>query len=416
MLQPAADALALAVRDGALGKLAVERADGAPIVASPLGDALESAGFRPTPRGLRDPRIVLRDLGRSPLMPISRRAATVAIAAVALALAAALTACSSSSGSGGSSGLQQAMASTSGGSAATAEFQYGNMARLRELGIVDAKRKPVIDTRWQQVVGYGSGQFLSLAIGLKKVIALDLLAADSTVMIGTPPNTAIRISGGVDKAAMTAKLKSLGAEPRTFGSTTGLSLAADNEINRTPALANSGLVNQLDQVVVDDDSMTSSPNGATLQQALGRGTSLLDTGAYHDLADCLGDVIAADIRPAPASDTSTAEFAVGVRDPGSKSGVDHEVLCALPRDGKSTTLRTALSKHLALSAIDPTTRAPISQYATRSQVGSSGAAVQVVLTMKPDGPVGFLLDSVLRGALPAWDGTCQPQAQVTHRC
>jgi ATP-dependent helicase Lhr and Lhr-like helicase len=53
ILQPAADALALAVRDGALGKLAVERADGAPIVASPLGDALESAGFRPTPRGLR---------------------------------------------------------------------------------------------------------------------------------------------------------------------------------------------------------------------------------------------------------------------------------------------------------------------------------------------------------------------------
>jgi ATP-dependent Lhr-like helicase len=53
VLQPAADALALAVRDGALGKLAVERADGAPIVASPLGDALESAGFRPTPRGLR---------------------------------------------------------------------------------------------------------------------------------------------------------------------------------------------------------------------------------------------------------------------------------------------------------------------------------------------------------------------------
>ena len=53
MLQPAADALALAVRDGALGKLAVERADGVNIVRSPLGDALEAAGFRPTPRGLR---------------------------------------------------------------------------------------------------------------------------------------------------------------------------------------------------------------------------------------------------------------------------------------------------------------------------------------------------------------------------
>ncbi|MFI6885471.1 ATP-dependent helicase [Streptosporangium canum] len=52
-LQPAVDALALAVRDGALGKLTVERADGTAINDSPLGAALESAGFHPTPRGLR---------------------------------------------------------------------------------------------------------------------------------------------------------------------------------------------------------------------------------------------------------------------------------------------------------------------------------------------------------------------------
>jgi ATP-dependent Lhr-like helicase len=52
-LQPAVDALALAVREGALGKLTVERADGESIVNSPLGDALEAAGFHPTPRGLR---------------------------------------------------------------------------------------------------------------------------------------------------------------------------------------------------------------------------------------------------------------------------------------------------------------------------------------------------------------------------
>ena len=50
---PAADALALAVRDGALGRLTVEKADGAPALSSPLGVALENAGFHPTPRGLR---------------------------------------------------------------------------------------------------------------------------------------------------------------------------------------------------------------------------------------------------------------------------------------------------------------------------------------------------------------------------
>jgi ATP-dependent Lhr-like helicase len=53
VLHPAVDALALAVRDGSLGKLAVERADGVTILNTPLAEALEAAGFRPTPRGLR---------------------------------------------------------------------------------------------------------------------------------------------------------------------------------------------------------------------------------------------------------------------------------------------------------------------------------------------------------------------------
>ncbi len=52
-IQPAVDALALAVRDGALGKLTVERADGEHIHGSPLSAALEAAGFHATPRGLR---------------------------------------------------------------------------------------------------------------------------------------------------------------------------------------------------------------------------------------------------------------------------------------------------------------------------------------------------------------------------
>ena len=57
LLGPAAAALAAAVRDGALGRMSVERADGltvgSGIHGSPLAQALEAAGFRPTPRGLR---------------------------------------------------------------------------------------------------------------------------------------------------------------------------------------------------------------------------------------------------------------------------------------------------------------------------------------------------------------------------
>ncbi|HEV2256471.1 MAG TPA: ATP-dependent helicase [Streptosporangiaceae bacterium] len=57
VLGPGATALAASVRDGALGRLSVERADGLTVGSgvhgSPLAQALEAAGFRPTPRGLR---------------------------------------------------------------------------------------------------------------------------------------------------------------------------------------------------------------------------------------------------------------------------------------------------------------------------------------------------------------------------
>ncbi|MFE4971948.1 ATP-dependent helicase [Kitasatospora sp. NPDC056651] len=49
----AAGALSAAVREGALGSVTVERANGEPALGSALGRALEDAGFHATPRGLR---------------------------------------------------------------------------------------------------------------------------------------------------------------------------------------------------------------------------------------------------------------------------------------------------------------------------------------------------------------------------
>ncbi|WP_460845910.1 ATP-dependent helicase [Nocardioides ultimimeridianus] len=55
LLAPAAEALSTAVRRGNLGRLTVEKADGAPLLGSstPLREALGAAGFVATPRGLR---------------------------------------------------------------------------------------------------------------------------------------------------------------------------------------------------------------------------------------------------------------------------------------------------------------------------------------------------------------------------
>ena len=53
-LAPAAEALARAVQRGQLGRLTVERADGGHVFGTPaVSEALQSAGFRMTPQGLR---------------------------------------------------------------------------------------------------------------------------------------------------------------------------------------------------------------------------------------------------------------------------------------------------------------------------------------------------------------------------
>ena len=53
VLRPAIDALVLAAREGLLGKLAVEKADGEAVMDTPLAEALVDAGLRLTSRGLR---------------------------------------------------------------------------------------------------------------------------------------------------------------------------------------------------------------------------------------------------------------------------------------------------------------------------------------------------------------------------
>jgi len=53
LLRPAVDALALAAREGVLGRLTVQKADGEAIEDTPFADALLNAGFRLTSRGLR---------------------------------------------------------------------------------------------------------------------------------------------------------------------------------------------------------------------------------------------------------------------------------------------------------------------------------------------------------------------------
>lgn len=294
------------------------------------------------------------------------------------------------------------MTEVSGSGPAQCEFSFGDFARMRAIGLIRNGSRPRLLPRWNRVVGWGATGLADYAAILPARIGLNVFAADTAVTIGMPPNNALRLDGQVDAAAVRRKLTALGAKPRTFGATRGLSLAPDNKIELSSPLAKLGIINQLNQVAMFDDDFAASPNAATLQKVIDVHKSLADTGRYGALADCLGDVIAADIDPAPAGDRNAAAYGVGVRDPGSATGTDHEVVCVLPRSGRTGALTTALKRNFAPSATDAVTRIRMSQLLAKTVVDRSGPAVRATLTLRSSTAPGFVLAAVDHNAVATW--------------
>lgn len=328
---------------------------------------------------------------------------------------------SCSSGSSGSpqTGLQRAMASVPASAAARTYFEYGSPAALRELGVLHPAalqgHGKFVDPKWIRVTGVGAQSLANVAFRLPQVLSLNMLAADSMVSIGQPPDSATRIDGAIHAAAVTAKLRGLGAKPRTFGAVKGLSFGPDNSVDVDSVLTRElGVVNQLDQVSVTDKRFAASPNAATLQKIVGDAhPSLLDTEPYGEMADCLGDVLAAIITT--DGDSRVSMTGIGVRTPASASATRHEVVCLQPRAGATGTVLSAVRKRVAPDAADPTTKEPMSTYAAHTSVTSSGPFVAVDLTMKADRPPGFVIQLLQNRTLRFWDGSCTPRQLATAR-
>ena len=99
------------------------------------------------------------------------------------ALVLGLAACSSD-GSSHATGLRTAMGKVPADDAARLDFQYGDLAAMRKLGLIKAHGEPAYDQRWITLAGYGSGQLAPAALGLPETLGLNLFAADSAITVG----------------------------------------------------------------------------------------------------------------------------------------------------------------------------------------------------------------------------------------
>ena len=345
--------------------------------------------------------------------------------AVVVAAALVATGCGGGSDDSAKSGLAAAMDSVSGTGPAAEYFEYGDLAALRQLGVVHPNAIPngsgtLIDPRWSTVAGVGASDLVAYSAVLPKLIDVNVLAGETAVAIGNPPNRATRISGSLDAKAISAKLTALGAEPRSFGDTDGLSFGPDNQINTSSKLGRDlnygALAITLNQLAVTDDTFATSRNAATLEKVLDPGSqSLLDTEHFADLADCLGTVVAAVVL-APQQDKNAVLVGVGVRTPDSADAAVDDVLCVVPKAGRHGPVHDAMEQRLALTGTDPATNSPISTYATKTVVDDPGDLIRAVVTLNAKAPTGYLIQALIRNSVAYWDGSCTDTAIAQRAC
>ncbi|MGV9308257.1 hypothetical protein ACWDLG_33210 [Nonomuraea sp. NPDC003727] len=283
------------------------------------------------------------------------------------------------------SGLREVMGRLSADGPAATYLDYGDMAHWRALGVVTADGLGD-DRRWLAAVGYGFGDLASRIDLLPERTGIKAFATDRAVSVGRPPDTAVRMEGGLDAAAISEKLTALGAKPRTIGGQEGLTFAPDHEIRQTRLTAELGLVTQLNQVVVTRSALVAGAAAAPVAAALGGGGSSLDDRPEHvAVAECLGDVVTATVF-APQQPAGVSLYGVGLRRPAGPGDQAVNVVCVLPRIAEVT--QTFTSRFTLQAQVGGKPLAQLADKVEHDEVRSGDLTVRrATVTIKQGGPV-----------------------------
>ncbi|GGS67431.1 hypothetical protein GCM10010156_27970 [Planobispora rosea] len=299
-------------------------------------------------------------------------------------------------------GLRAAMAEVSGEGPAALHFEYGDLAHWRDIGLA-TDQGPGRDKTWLPVIGYGLGELVRAGRPLTERTGITPYAADHAVSIGVPPDTAVRIDGGVDVEAIKTKLTVLGGRPGKIGDHDGLSLADDHALDPDGPLIDLGLVNQLNKVVVTGSTVAVGSAAAPVSAVLGGERSLVDVSAHAAVADCLGDVVTA-VLTVPQGSGAVALYGVGLRRPASPGDTPVNVICVAPRSGAITAVRQALTAELTTAA--PTTQG--TRYGDHAEeiehdevVRGDFTVLRATLALAPGTPASFVHRMLLTRDLEA---------------
>ncbi|NED99739.1 hypothetical protein [Phytoactinopolyspora halotolerans] len=274
---------------------------------------------------------------------------------VPLLLAATVTACGDDDdGAPGSTGgdgerrstgtaLHQALDRIEATSSTATFISFGDAARIAEAS------GGTFEGVWGSLTGWGADALYQHRDQLPEVLGIDLDSADALVTVGAPPSFVSMVIGGQDADDVASAATAAGWSGDDV-------LAAENDVTQPVTLA-------APQVRAVDADVVVGGIDADLSVVDSDGTSLTDEPTVGSLADCLGDVLAAQFiqaDPTPA--------AVGVRQEGDDPDVPVGVVCAVTGSPEEAEDIGADMEQAVASGETTSNRRPYSDYFTEPEV------------------------------------------------
>src|SRR5699024_7711341 len=226
--------------------------------------------------------------------------------ALALASAGALTACGSA-GSGGSAGaLEGALATVPATDENLLQIAWTDVSAAAEAGAYDEFPHPFATAG---LIGYGP---LSTAVRQLDPALLPATDAEGSAVlsVGRAPDTAFRIDG-VDAHAAAEFFTGTAGEESELDEGTLLVRRDDHAIDPSDDLLPPAVLAQMNTVWFGDSTLigsTTQPHATELVQ--GGEESAADAAVYAGITECLGEVLAAELRSGEGSFLGTA-FGLG---------------------------------------------------------------------------------------------------------
>lgn len=286
-------------------------------------------------------------------------------------------------------------------------IEFGDVAALRSRSDGGSGSKP------DPLLGYGEPKLADAAALLPELTGIDPFAARTALSVGYPPEPVGFLYGSFNTTAIGSKLRKLGyAKHDLAGGETTWIIRDHHKIDEKDPLAQLGIVTALNVVRVSPQRIVYAGASADIDKALPVTKPLADNEAVGGIADCLGQVKAAQI----GFDVKIATTPLGVGVTGSSGADATEVVCMTTTSRDAAEAIASAWPGRVKSTTSALSAEPWSNLLAQPRAEVVGGPSHVVrLTARPTGSTRALLDAWASGDLGPLLTGAKPDPEVSVR-